>query len=429
MVWASLRVLVLGWVDEFYVEPAYHFTWELFPWVAPLPPVPMRLLFVIMAVLAAGVAAGFRYRLSAALFTIAFTYVELIDKTTYLNHYYLVSLLSGLLAVVPAHRLWSIDAWRRKRAAAVTPAWTVNVFRLQLAVVYVYAGLAKINADWLLVGQPLRTWLAARSDVPVIGGLFLQPSVSLAFGWAGMLYDLTIVLFLVWFRTRAWAYASVCLFHLLTWLLFPIGMFPWIMIVATTIFFPPAWPRRFARRSVPRLAGLPASPAQSEPASRRTLALLGAYVFLQVVIPLRAYWPGTQPEWSNRGFNFAWRVMVAEKAGAVDLIAHDPREGTQWSIPIRDYLSARQERMMAQDPFMIRAFARHVASDYARSGRTGLEIHADAFVALNGRPMQRLIDPKVDLAATDAGEWIVPLVNADGDEPQETAVLRARRTP
>src|SRR5882672_1963318 len=170
---STIRFMVLGWVEEFYVLPAFHFTWDVFPWVLPLPGGLMHVLFAALAVLAVAVALGFHYRASMLLFFIGFTYVELIDKTTYLNHYYLVSLLSGLLVVLPAHQVWSVDAWRRPRPATWTvPAWTVNLLRFQIAVVYVFAGLAKINVDWLLDAQPLRIWLAARSDLSIVGPLF-----------------------------------------------------------------------------------------------------------------------------------------------------------------------------------------------------------------------------------------------------------------
>ena len=110
---------------------------------------------------------------NAARWKSGFTYVELIDKTTYLNHYYLVSLLSGLLVVLPAHAIWSVDAWRRPRVfAPAIPSWTVNLLRVQIGIVDFFAGLAKINGDWLLHAQPLRIWLAANSDLPVVGPLF-----------------------------------------------------------------------------------------------------------------------------------------------------------------------------------------------------------------------------------------------------------------
>src|SRR5262249_40969840 len=149
----------LGWVDEFYVVPRFHFTWELFPWIAPLPAAWMHALFAALAILACAIAVGFHTRVAAALFGIGFTYVQLIDKTTYLNHYYLVSLLSLLLVVVPSDRVWSVDAWRHPLypfRARTVPAWSVNLLRFQLAVVYVFAGLAKISGDWLLHAQPLR---------------------------------------------------------------------------------------------------------------------------------------------------------------------------------------------------------------------------------------------------------------------------------
>src|SRR5262249_49582943 len=311
---SAIRFIALGWVDEFYVRPPFHFTWELAPWVRPLPPPLMYGLFAALAVLACGIAAGAAYRVCAALFFVGFTYVELIDKTTYLNHYSLVSLLSALLIVVPADRLWSVDAWRRGSAAApaVVPSWTVNVLRFQLAVVYVFAGLAKINRDWLIDAEPLRIWLAARSDLPLVGPLLAQPWVAYAFSWSGAIFDLTIVSFLVRARTRPCAYAAVAVFHVLTAILFPIGMFPWIVIVATSIFFAPDWPRRLLR--VPAARTLSTMPDRFT-VPRLTLAALALYAAAQIAVPLRAYWPATDPEWTYRGFNFAWRVMLVEKAG------------------------------------------------------------------------------------------------------------------
>ena len=272
-----LRFMALGWVSELYVLPTFHFTWELFPWVRPLPGALMHLLFAALALLACGVAAGFCYRASIVLFFLGFTYVELIDKATYLNHYYLVSLLAGLLIFLPAHRALSIDVWRRPALAARTiPSWTVNLLRFQIAVVYVFAGLAKINTDWLLEAQPMRIWLAARSDIPFAGQLFTQPWVAYAFSWFGAVYDLTIVFFLIWHRTRLAAYVTVIVFHAMTAVLFPIGMFPWIMIVATSIFFPPDWPRAWFKGGVtPAASEGFASHAMTRNGSRADRALRG----------------------------------------------------------------------------------------------------------------------------------------------------------
>src|SRR5215218_69974 len=104
-------------------------------------------------------------------------------------------------------------------------AWMVWLLRFQVGVVYVFAGLAKAKADWLLEGQPLGLWLAARTETPILGGLFAAPGTALAMSWAGFLFDTSIVLWLSWARTRLAAYGAVIVFHGLTGYLFNIGMF------------------------------------------------------------------------------------------------------------------------------------------------------------------------------------------------------------
>ena len=62
--------------------------------------------------------------------------------------------------------------------------------------------------------------------------------------------------------------------------------------------------------------------------------------------------------------------MLVEKAGTTEFIASDRLTGRQWRLRPRNYVTGRQEKMMAQDPFMVRALARHIASDL-RSARHG----------------------------------------------------------
>src|SRR6266496_1464652 len=110
---AMVRFLAKGWVGEFYVAPVFHFPYPGFEWIRPWPGALMHAHFIALALLAVGVALGSFYRICITLFFLGFTYVELLDQTTYLNHYYLISLLSGLMIFLPAHRAWSHDAWRK----------------------------------------------------------------------------------------------------------------------------------------------------------------------------------------------------------------------------------------------------------------------------------------------------------------------------
>jgi hypothetical protein len=213
MAGAMIRYLAKGWVTQFYVAPKYYFSYPGFAWVHPWPDTWMHVHFVLLAVFALGMAVGFFYRICAALFFLGFTYVELIDQTNYLNHYYLISLLSGLMIFLPAHRAWSLDAWRKPelRLDAV-PAWTMNLLRFQIGIVYFFAGLAKLNADWLFKAEPLGIWLAARSDLPVLGPLLGQHWVAYGASWFGAAFDLSIVFFLLWGRSRRIAYLLVIFF-------------------------------------------------------------------------------------------------------------------------------------------------------------------------------------------------------------------------
>ena len=191
---------------------------------------------------------GWRTRLSALAFLVAFTWIELIDATTYLNHYWFLTLLGALAVVAPLGRALSLDARRAGGPSTVAVGW-VWLLRFQVGVVYVFAGLAKLQGDWLLRALPLELWLPARADVPVLGRLVGIEAVPHAFAVAGALFDCLVVPFLLWRRTRLAAWLALVVFHLCTWALFPIGVFPWLMVGAATVFFAPDWPRRILART------------------------------------------------------------------------------------------------------------------------------------------------------------------------------------
>ena len=427
---SMLRFLAYGWVDRFFVSPAFHFKYWGFAWVEPLPAAAMHALFWVLAGLAFAVAVGFSFRVSALLFALGLGYVQLIDVTTYLNHYYLAVLLAGLLAVSPAARVWSVDAWiaarlrRRPPPAASVPAGVLYLFRFQVALVYIFAALAKLQGDWLLHAQPLRIWLGAKVDLPLIGPLFTLAWVPLALSWAGFLFDATIVGWLMMRRTRPWAYALVIGFHALTRLLFPIGMFPAIMIVSALVFFSPSWPRRLARTllrvttgrvwpalraAAPERGGARGASARS---SRWAVACAMAYGVLQLALPLRSLAYGGDVLWHEQGMRFSWRVMVRAKGGNTTFLVRDRASGRTVYVSPREYLSDLQESEMSSQPDLILQLAHHIHHDYARRGFHDPEVRVDARASLNGRRSAALIDPTIDLAKVREGlapaTWIAP---------------------
>lgn len=393
-----VRFLFTGWIETMYGDPTFFFSYPGLPAVEPWPVWGMYLHYGVLAALALAIAAGAWTRVVTPLFVVGFAWTQLVDVTNYLNHHYLVVLLGGLLTFLPAGRAWSVDAWRRPdRAHDAIPAWMLWLVRFQVGVVYVFAGLAKAQPDWLLHAQPLDIWLTARNDTPVIGALLDERWVAHAMSWAGFLFDTTIVVWLSWRRTRLPAYAVLLVFHVATGLLFNIGMFPFIMAAAALIFFDPSWPRRFVRARHRALHDVIAA--------RGPHWLVGVYVVLQVAIPLRHHvYPG-DVLWNEDGMRWSWQVMVREKHGAVTYVVRFP-DGRRLEVPPRRYLNPRQERELGGQPDLILQLAQHIAREYP-----GAAVHAETRVSLNGRAPEPMIDPDVDLArVTDLGprDWVLP---------------------
>lgn len=373
-----IRFVAEGWVDELYVDPTLHFAYPGLEWITPWSRTGMYLHMAALGGLALLIAAGVWVRWSALLFAIGFTYVELLDQTCYLNHYYLVSLLAVLLALMPL-----------ERGITSVPRWWLTAFRTQVGLVYVFAGIAKLGSDWLVDAQPMTIWLAS-VKLPLVGDALAAPWVAFAASWAGALFDCAIVPLLLWRRTRRVAYSVLVVFHVLTWLMFPVGLFPWIMIANATLFFAPEWPLRWLRRPVPLTP-----PVTS---SRVVVAVLVVHFALQLALPFRhLLYPG-DVLWTEEGLRFSWKVMIVEKAGIARFEVRDPTTDRTWTVYPSQLLTRRQEKMMSVQPEMIRQFAHMIAAQFAARGIQAVEVRADVEVAMNGRRRRRLIDPTVDLA-------------------------------
>lgn len=427
MLVAVSRFFAHDWIAEYFLTPEYFFPYFGLEWVRPWPGVGMYLHFAAMGLCAALVMLGLFYRVAIVCFGLLFAYAHLIDRTNYLNHYYLVMCLCALMAFLPLNRWGSLDALRRPALRSdCVPGWVLWTLRAQIAVVYFFGGIAKLKSDWLIDAQPLTTWLAANTDFPVIGGLFQYGVTAHAMSIAGAAFDLTIVPLLLWRRSRWFAYGAVVVFHLVTARLFQLGLFPWIMMGSSLLFLPSDWPRRVLQASGQRsaLCPLPRSP-KSEVRSLPLWAL-AAYFGFQVLMPLRHWlYPG-DVLWTEQGFRFSWNVMLMEKNGSADFHVTEPSTGKHWDVSPTQYLTRYQAKMMASQPDMIVDFAQIVARDFRRRGVREPQVTVDAFASLNGRCAARLIDPAVDLAARRDGlapkSWILPSPR----EPSEGSLIATR---
>ena len=453
-----LRTWYQGWIERLYLEPQFFFKFPYFDWVPHPGETGIYLLFGVAGLSALFIALGFLYRLSAFSFFLSFTWIQLIDATNYLNHYYLVCLLGFLLLFVPANRAYSLDVlfgWTKPQRSV--PFWCIGIFLLQLVIVYTFAGIAKINYEWLIRAMPLRIWLPEHTDLPILGYFFQFTWFAYLFSWAGMLYDLTIAYFLLWYRSRPVAYFFVVIFHLLTLLLFNIGLFPAIMIGATLIFFSDRWHLRLwklvdsvalsfdnLRKTI--LKDQSASSSEKTKTSKKLRGnqleegskvivdsncleekilkeekkfknqiiplLLGGYFLLQVFLPLRHLSYGGELLWREDSYRFGWRVMLVEKTGNATFYVQDSAGPKRQEVVSTTYLTDYQAKQMAIQPDFMLQFAHFLAREFEqRHGFVDPKVTADVFVAMNGKTSARLIDPTVDLAAQQEGwgrrSWVL----------------------
>jgi hypothetical protein len=420
MLVSTLRFILRGWVNAFYIKPLFHFTFYGFGWVKPLGVIGTYALFAVMAVTALLVAIGLLYRLAVVLFFLTFTYVELMDKTTYLNHYYFVSIIAFLLIMVPAGRYFSVDARLFPNTKIdYVPGWCVNIFKLQLVLVYFFAGLSKLTYDWLIAAMPLRIWLPANSQLWLIGGLLTQPWMAYLFSWFGALFDLMIGFFLLDGRSRKWAYFFVVVFHLATAWFFKIGMFPYIMICVTLVFFSVKTQLRMLN-GIGKWLKIKSTPDYPEkiyhvPATTKGLVttIIAIHFVLQLIVPFRyLLYPG-KLFWTEEGYRFSWRVMLMEKGGTAFFHVRDPETGKSTEIINAQYLTPFQEAQMATQPDMILQYAHFLADVYRKKGIHNPMVTAESYVTLNGSGSRLYIDTTVNLALEHEtlfghNKWILP---------------------
>lgn len=446
MLWEVYRYSVpkgssgINWIQAFYVEPSWFFKYYGFEWVQPWSGDGMYWHFGVMGVTAFMVTIGFLYRFAAILFFLAFTYIFLLDQARYLNHFYFVSLIALLLCCLPANRYWALDS-RLGLAprSAVVPRWAVIAPIVLFEVVLIYAGVVKINHDWMNL-QPLTMWLGSRShlcafatitdwlspwigDVCLVGPMLTKTWVVAFASYFAIAVHILGAPLLLWKKTRFWVFWFYVFFHLMNAWLWNIGIFPWLTIAGTLMFFEPSWPRQlwaWLRSPGWRIPAAPPAPSPTTEiptisGERLTLVFLFVFVMFNILYPLRHHlYPGNVA-WTEEGHRFAWRMKLRSKDGLARFIVKDPASGKEWRINNARFLTHRQQRKMPTRPDMILQYAHRLAEVWqAEYAVENPEVYATVWVSLNGREPQLMIDPERNLAEVErrlwpAADWILPL--------------------
>ena len=419
MLYSIIRFWSKDWINTLYLQPKFHFTYYGFEWVKPLGNL-TYLLFFICGLSALFVALGFKYRVAIITFFLSFTYIELMDKTTYLNHYYFISILSFLLIFLPANSSFSIDSYLKKKSYRLVPKWSIDAIKLLVSIVYVYAGLTKINSDWLFKAMPLKIWLPSKYDLPFIGETLMQQNwFHYAMSWSGMIYDLTIPFLLFYKKTRWFAFGLVVFFHVFTGILFPIGMFPYVMIVSSLIFFEAGFHHKiilFLKRILNYFFKLKQKIVVKEiynfKHQKITIIVLSLFFIVQLFLPFRYALYPNELFWTEEGYRFSWRVMLMEKMGYANFKITNSKTGNFFYVDNQDFLTPLQEKQMSFQPDFILEYAHFLGDHFKSKGHKNIQVFVESYVALNGRLSQPFINKNIDLyqqkETFNPKEWILP---------------------
>jgi len=212
----------------------------------------------------------------------------------------------------------------------------------------------------------------------------------------------------------------------MTKVFFPsIGMFPLIMIFGATIFFDVKWHKNILRhlynlgiKLIQKFDFLkPISKPKKSIAlfkpKKYVLPIFLTFFIIQMLFPFRYFaYPG-ELFWNEQGYRFSWRVMLMEKKGYTTFKIKDSISQKTFYVNNADFLTSFQERQMSFQPDFILEYAHYLADHFKNQGHQNIQVFTDSFVALNGRPSQRFINPNTDLLreieSFNHKKWVLPL--------------------
>ena len=406
----AFGAIYTGWIRRTLIEPDFTFNFIGFEFLQPLPGNGMLWYYAVMGVFGIFVMLGFKYRMSMIFYTIMWSCVYLMQKSSYNNHYYLLMLLCFVMCFLPAHRWFSLDAKMKPSISRISmPRWVWIFIVLQLWIVYTYASVAKFYPDWLDGSFPALL-MRSKADYWLVGEFLQQGWIRYAIAYFGLLFDLLIIPLLLWKRTRVPIFLAAIFFHLFNSFIFHIGIFPYMSLAFCIFFFPTEKINKFFLRNKKQHydAGEIIIPSYRN----FLIGAMSVWFVIQICLPLRHWFFQDDVLWTEEGHRLSWRMMLRGKTGriAFKVVEKGTRDTT--FIDKKKYLSRKQMRAINTKPDLIWQFAQRIEEEYAKNGKE-VQVYAEGKISVNGGPYKPLIDPKVDLAAEEwqhfrHHDWILP---------------------
>ncbi|KEZ92148.1 HTTM domain-containing protein [Nonlabens ulvanivorans] len=398
--------IALGAVDKHFLQPKFTFTFIGFEFLEPLPAPLMYGLFVMMGIAGLLVMVGFKYRTAMIFYAITWTYVYLLQKTSYNNHYYLLMLLNYIMIFLPAHRSVSIDAkWNPRLRKEHMSRWIYLFIIAFLFIVYSYASVAKFYPDWIDTSFPKHLMKIRAGDWNILQQEWAHWAIMIY----GLSFDILIVPLLLWKRTRMIAVIASFFFHIFNSIIFKIGIFPYLALAFLVFFFKPKTiQKRFLKKKQFYDGDEIIVPSYKKP----TIAVTTGFLVIMILLPLRHWVINDDVLWTEEGHRLSWRMMLRNRRGFTTYYVENKKTGSRKAINYNDYLTTKQSYSVQTKPDFMWQFAQKLKEFHAMEGED-VAVFIDAKVSINGRPLQQFTDKEIDVAAQEWShwshhEWILP---------------------
>jgi hypothetical protein len=126
-------------------------------WYPVLPAATLPLFIGGWLCLAVAFALGLGTRLCGAILTLSMAYTLFLDQQLYSNHLYLATLVLLLLTIAESGARFSLDA-RRSGGRDLILVWPILLLKIEISIVYFYAALVKVNAQYLSGALLITFW-------------------------------------------------------------------------------------------------------------------------------------------------------------------------------------------------------------------------------------------------------------------------------
>lgn len=389
----SFGAIFTGWVKRILIDPQVTFSFIGFEWLKPLPGFGMYFYFIAMGVFGLAIMLGYRYRIAIISYTILWAGVYFMQKTAYNNHYYLLLLISFLLIFLPANSYASLDVRQNRiKEENTMPYWISLLFIIQVAIVYVFASIAKFYPDWL-DGTFTRNLLADSTNVITLKKLFLQKWFYLFIAYMGIIFDLLIVPLLLFKKTRMLALLASLTFHLFNAIFLEIGIFPFFALTFALFFYEPETIRSVFLR---RKTSIETDNGHSNYYGKKIVYfLIIPYLIIQLLLPLRHHFIEGDVLWTEEGHRLSWRMMLRERNGFIHIRIKDLKTGEESLYDYRKNLTDKQIQNLATKPDFIWQYCQYIKKEF--KGKE-IAIFIDCKNSINRKEYKTLIDPKFDMA-------------------------------